>query len=226
MPADAPDAADAPDPHDPSPAVPGGAYLEPYRQAVADLGAGFAATLWGSEETQRLRFDILDSMLPLHGRRIVDLGCGQGDLLVHLRRVGVEPADYLGLDAMEPMIRHARERQLPGARFAVADLVRDAAVVRAAGAEVACISGTLNTMSLEQARRLVAVAFEASSVGVVFNFLSDRHHPRWADRNLTPARRFDAVDWLDWSLGHSSRVRFDQSYLDGHDATIAIMHDG
>lgn len=208
--------------------APGAPYLEPYRRAVADLGAGFAATLWGSEETQRLRFDIIDAMVPLHGRRVIDLGCGQGDLLAHLRQRGIAPSDYLGLDAMAPMIERARERQLPGARFAVADLLRDDAVIRAAGAagaEVACISGTLNTMTRDEARHLVAVAFEASSIGVVFNFLSDRHHPRWAGRDLTPARRFDPIDWLDWALGHSSRVRFDQSYLDGHDATIAIVHD-
>ena len=66
---------------------------------------------------------------------------------------------------------------------------------------------------------------KASAEAVVFNFLSTRHHPRFAGRDTTPARRRDPVAWLDFALGLSSRVAFTQAYLDGHDATIMIRHD-
>ena len=208
---------------------PGGsepAYLAPYRAEIERSGAGFSATLWGSREAQQRRFDVMNALVPLHERRVVDLGCGEGDLLAHLLGSGVRPASYLGLDAMAPMLDRARGRSLPRARFQVADLLRDEEVIAAAAPEVACISGTLNTMEPAEARALVGRAFEASRVGVVFNFLSDRPHRRWQDRPLGPARRFDTMDWLDWALGRSSRVRFYQSYLDGHDATIAMLRDG
>jgi hypothetical protein len=88
-----------------------------------------------------------------------------------------------------------------------------------------CLSGTLNTMNDDLARRVVRAAFDAAGQGVVFNFLSNRPHARWSGRDLAPARRFDTAAWLDWSLGLSSRVSFTQDYLDGHDATIMIRHD-
>ena len=60
---------------------------------------------------------------------------------------------------------------------------------------------------------------------MVFNFLSDRPHKRWADCDLAPAGRFDTAAWLDWAMDQSSKVAFTQDYLDGHDATILIRHD-
>ena len=66
-------------------------------------------------------------------------------------------------------------------------------------------------------------AFDAARVGVVFNFLSNRPHREWDGRDLTPARRYDTVDWLDWAMGRTPLVRFSQAYYRGHDATIAMF---
>lgn len=201
-------------------------YLAPYREAVRRHGAGFAATLWGSRETQVLRFDVMDDLLPLEGRRILDLGCGQGDLAARLMERGVGFTEFLGLDAVPEMIARAAGRDLPRCRFEVADLLSDPGALTAWPADVVCISGTLNTMDVSVARDLVARCFDLAAHGVVFNFLSDRPHERWEARELAPARRFPTIDWLDWALARTSRVRFDQMYLDGHDATIAMLHDG
>ena len=92
------------------------------------------------------------------------------------------------------------------------------------GADFVCFSGTLNTMDDETARRLVLAGYEAAAQGVVFNFLSDRPHSKWEGRDLLPARRFDTVAWLDWVLDLGPRVSFTQDYLDGHDATVMVMH--
>ena len=43
--------------------------------------------------------------------------------------------------------------------------------------------------------------------------------------DLSPARRFNTVRWIERSMRVSSRVAFRQDYLDGHDATIAILKD-
>ena len=71
-------------------------------------------------------------------------------------------------------------------------------------------------------RAALKASFEAAAVGVVFNFLSNRPDEQWHDKDLGPARRFDTIRWLDWSLHLTSLVRFAQDYLDGHDATIVI----
>ena len=207
---------------DSSPA-PSASYLTAYADAIARHGAGFDATLWGSTRTQELRFAVINSLLPLAGRSVVDIGCGQGDLAAWMARSSIDYTAYQGLDAMEPMVEKARSRNLPRASFAASDLLKDPGPIAAAQADVAVFSGTLNTMNDEQARRLITPAWESSRIGVVFNFLSDRPGEEWLDRDLTPARRFATLEWMDWALSLSPCVRFDQSYLGGHDATIAIV---
>ena len=55
-------------------------HLDPYRVAAREQGPGFAATLWGSPETQSLRFDIIDNMCGgLADTRVLDLGCGAAE---------------------------------------------------------------------------------------------------------------------------------------------------
>ncbi len=200
-------------------------YLNPYREAIQRFGPSFKATLWGAEETQRLRFDVIADLAAFGDCHIVDAGCGRGDLAQYLHQRSILFRKYTGIDAMEEMINVARERELPRCDFQVADIVSDPMLLVDLKPDFVCFSGTLNTMEETTARDLVRVAYDASAQGVVFNFLSDRFHARWADSDLTPAHRFNTLSWLDWAMSLSSRVSFTQSYLDGHDATILILHD-
>jgi hypothetical protein len=134
-------------------------------------------------------------------------------------------ARYVGVDAVPEMIEAAQGRGLERCEFLCRDAVAEPAILSSGGPDYAFISGTLNTMNERTARRLVGAAFGAAARGVAFNFLSSRAHPRYLERDTTPARRFDPVRWLDFALGLSSRVSFTQAYLDGHDATILIEHD-
>jgi len=200
-------------------------YLDPYRRAVEEHGAGFEATLWGTRRAQLMRFDVMSGLVDFDSRVIFDAGCGQGDLAAHLLEQRVDFTRYVGVDAMAEMIDAADKRNLDRSTFHAADILSDATVLTEAAPDVVCISGTMNTMDDETARRLVTTCFESVSEAVVFNFLSDRAHERWDGRDLTPARRFETTAWIDWALSLTSRVAFTQAYLDGHDATIAIWHD-
>lgn len=201
------------------------AYLQPYSEAVKLFGAGFEATLWNSPAAQVLRFDVMIDLAGIGQARVLDVGCGQGDLAVRLLERQVPIRAYVGLDAMPEMIESATRRNLPGCRFVTGDAVADPSLLGAGEPDFTCFSGTLNTMDDRTARKLIADAFAAAAKGVVFNFLSTRHHPRFAGRDTTPARRRDPVGWLDFALGLSSRVAFTQAYLDGHDATIVVRHE-
>ncbi|MHC5022485.1 MAG: class I SAM-dependent methyltransferase [Planctomycetota bacterium] len=200
-------------------------FLEPYRDAVARHGPSFEATLWGSRDAQVLRFDVMIDLAGFEGCTVLDAGCGRGDFARRLLEREVEFASFIGLDAMKAMIDSARALDLPRCRFEVADFVSEPAVLETGAPDYICISGALNTMDDESARGVVQAAFDAAAQGVVFNFLSNRPHPRWAGRDLTPARRFDTLAWIDWSLARTSRIAFRQDYLDGHDATIMLRHD-
>ena len=59
-------------------------------------------------------------LLPLTGRRVLDVGCGQGQWLGLLRRLGAEPERLAGLDLLEDRVARARER-LPGADLRAGD---------------------------------------------------------------------------------------------------------
>jgi len=208
-------------------------YLAPYDDALRAFGPGFRATLWGTEAAQVLRFDVQIDLAArpgdpggLEGEVLVDVGCGRGDLCARLTERRIPYGRFIGLDAMAPMIEDARGRGLPRAEFQVVDLLDDPRPLDSAEADVAFVSGTLNTMDTAAARHLVRRCFDATARGVVFNLLSSRPHPRWQDKPLGPAHRFDVVSWLEWCLGLTSRVEFTQSYLDGHDATFAMWHDG
>jgi SAM-dependent methyltransferase len=201
------------------------AYLQPYREAVERFGAGFEATLWNSREAQQLRFDVAIDLASFEGCVVLDVGCGHGDFAARLTERGVVYARYVGIDAVAAMIEEAAGRGLARSEFIAGDAIASPELLADVGADWACLSGTLNTMDDATAQGLVRAAFEASAQGVVFNFLSTRHHARWAGKDLTPARRFDPQVWIDFALNLSSRVVFTQAYLDGHDATVLIAHD-
>ena len=83
------------------------------------------------------------------------------------------------------------------------------------------MSGTLNAMPQSLAMELVSKAFSACTIGVAYNFLSNqcKHN---LEEDLTPASRFDTVQMLEQAFKLTRNVTFDQSYLDGHDATIIL----
>jgi SAM-dependent methyltransferase len=199
-------------------------YLEPYRQALARFGPSFEATLWNSRDAQVLRFDVMIELAGFTDAVVLDVGCGHGDLAWHLLEREIPFHRYVGLDALDELIEAARKRNLERCVFECADAVADPAAMTRQEPDYVCLSGTLNTMEEPVARGLVQAAFEASRVGVVFNFLSTRVASRWKGQNLGPAHRFDPVRWVDFALGLSPRVTFTQAYLEGHDATILVQH--
>jgi len=60
------------------------------------------------------------NMLPLTGRRVLDVGCGDGAVLRDLQRYGAEADDLHGVDLLTDRVERARELT-PGAHIEVAD---------------------------------------------------------------------------------------------------------
>ena len=209
---------DGPEPSDP---------LAAYRSAVRTLGPGFGATLWASPATQVLRFDVLIDLFGPHRLRdrvVLDLGCGDAALGQRLLDRGIKVGRYVGIDGVLEQVESAQGRGLEDATLVCEDLLASPGSLGRFGGEVALISGTLNTMSEDQARSLVAEAFSSVSIGVGFNFLSDRPASDRRESDLGPARRHDVLGWIDFALSLSPLVSFRQDHLAGHDAAILITH--
>lgn len=199
-------------------------YLKPYREAVTAFGAGFEATLWTDPKTQQLRFDVMLDLLDFSGVKILDAGCGAGDFGARLIDRNIAFESYIGVDGIEDQIQAARKRNLEHCTFRMADFVHDTSVLSTGNPDVIVISGALNTMRERVARSVVQAGFDAAGHAILFNFLSDRYHPRFEDQSLGPARRFATHKWIKWALQQTPLVAFRQDYLDGHDATILMRH--
>lgn len=89
--------------------------------------------------------------------------------------------------------------------------------------QIVCISGTLNTMTQQQAAGLLGAAWAAASESLLFNFLSDRAGPE-APAQTGPAYRLNTLGLLDWAMSQTPAVAFRQDYFPhGHDATILMQ---
>src|SRR6185295_11673582 len=86
------------------------AYLEPYRDAARQYGGGFLSLLWASPDTQAARFNAILRLENLASRSILDVGCGRADLLDFLAAKSIQPADYIGIEAIPELLDVAQAK--------------------------------------------------------------------------------------------------------------------
>ncbi|MCH2138601.1 MAG: methyltransferase domain-containing protein [Phycisphaerales bacterium] len=196
--------------------------LKAYEAAIARHGAGFEATLWGSPQTQALRFGVLADMLGRHrlmDASVLDVGCGDGAFVRWLREEGLG-ASVHGLDAMAPMIASAMEHGTRDATFDVCDVCATTEWCAAPSYDITLLSGTLNTMSDAQTMHVLDEAWHRCTVALAFNMLGNQPSPAWADKPLGPARRHDVDAITRWAAQNAVAVDVRDAYLDGHDVSI------
>jgi len=72
------------------------------------FGRDLKTLAYGSQRTQARKFDVLISAIKTRRVRILDVGCGFGDLYFHMTRLGFE-VDYTGVDIAGRIVELARE---------------------------------------------------------------------------------------------------------------------
>ena len=200
-------------------------YLQPYRDAEKTHGNNFEVTLWANKKTQHLRFRIFTELCYMHGKRILDAGCSRGDFAVYLLDSKIDYAKYVGLDGLDDVIQFAKDRNIPRSQFLAGDFVQDASLLATTSPQIIAISGTLNTMTDEQALAVLQNAWDATSETLIFNFLSDRVSDK-APKQGWPARRLPTSKILDWAFSQTPLLTFRQDYFpNGHDATIMMIKE-
>jgi SAM-dependent methyltransferase len=147
-----------------------------YQPRISPHLANFEVLDWAGPEAQQARFDVLTRQVDLSGEvSLLDVGCGLGDLLAHLRKASLE-VDYTGVDIVPEMLGLARQGH-PGARFVQADIFGDSSALAGEKFDVVYCSGALN-LNLGNnmqflARALPRMVSHAQEYAVV-NFLHAR----------------------------------------------------
>lgn len=179
-----------------------------YEDKVRRYGFDHRGLGFRSRTSQEKRFEALARLGDFHGRRLLDVGCGFGDLLRFLMERGIEPL-YTGLDICEPMIARCRESFAVGAgRFVVADVLEHEPDEPY---DYVVASGIFG-LDADDARARIAPTvqrmFSWCRLGMAVNFLSGRSPaPAEARVYVEPAEA------LELGLALSPAVRLDHSYL-------------
>jgi SAM-dependent methyltransferase len=155
-----------------------------YEPRISPRRPGHDIVDWAGIGSQEVRFRVLVENVPLANKRLLDIGCGVGDLYGYLSS-RVPSVRYTGVDLLEGMVRYARARY-PRARFEIGDVFGDGSPghERAMAGEtfdVVFASGTFNLNvgnNREFLPRAIARMFELSRELVVFNLLHERARSR------------------------------------------------
>jgi hypothetical protein len=190
-------------------------YLQPYLNAAQRHGAGFSSLLWASPRSQALRFATLARSCRLQDKVVLDVGCGRADFLDFLLRRAIQPARYIGLEAVAPLADAAESKHHPGAQIIRGDFVRDPGLLdQDADAIIFC--GSLNTVESFQFFQAIEMGWRFCRAQLAFNFLCS---PALA---AAPHLVWHSKDEVLGALGgHPAKIVVDDRYLVG-DCTVVM----
>lgn len=136
-----------------------------YHSGIVEHGYTPQGLRWHSKQSQEVRFHQLVSLLPYDTQSIADAGCGFGDLCGYIHSLGTYSLRYIGLDSLEVMVDEASKR--------TQEVVYqcDILVDPLPDAEFYLCSGSLNILTRNAAYLFIERCYQASSRGVIFNFL-------------------------------------------------------
>jgi hypothetical protein len=193
-------------------------YLKPYVSASEKYGSGFGTLLWASPQTQALRFKALLQAVDVHGKNVLDVGCGRADLLDYMLSRGRFPRSYTGIEAVDALATAAEKKRLANCQIVRGDFVEHPEFLEVS-ADVLFYSGSLNTMDADRFYNCLGIAFSAARQTLVFNFLASPFLA--ASSHLTWHKPEDV---LHFARGLSRRVGLFGDYLRG-DATISMWKE-
>lgn len=161
-----------------------------YEACLAAHGDTHRGVDWPNAEDAAKRYDVMLDVLD-HPQRppaasLLDLGCGAGHLLEHLRRVGRADVRYRGAD-ISPRFVELCQRKFPGESFTLVDVLREPDHLPAADFIVANgVFTEKRSLSWEcmwdYTQRMIASLFRKARVGLAFNVMS--HHVDWQRDDL------------------------------------------
>ncbi|MBF0603467.1 MAG: class I SAM-dependent methyltransferase [Nitrospirae bacterium] len=150
-----------------------GRIRELYGNRLKDLGPVVETVGWRSKEDQVLRFQVLTRGITLRGCRVMDVGCGLGDLIPFLDQQTGGDYDYLGIDLTPTLVDTAQSLYGgPGRRFLTGDILQ---MDDLSSVDVVLMSGALSFRigdNVAFAKTMLERMFALSRGVVAANFLT------------------------------------------------------
>lgn len=182
-----------------------------YHASIAEYGLNARGVHWHSQQAQAIRFEQLLALLPTDFKNVVDAGCGFGDLYTFMMNNYSKSIEYIGLDALDVMVKEAQLRTHQ--MIYQCNILKDSLP---AGDFYLC-SGALNILTRYEAHRFIRRCYDASNRGVIFNFLEGEDTS--STYNYLQKSQIEA-------LGHhlGARLKFRTEYYK-EDCTVAFYKD-
>jgi SAM-dependent methyltransferase len=136
--------------------------------------------LWDDAQKQAFRFNEIYSFVNNHTSSIIDIGCGNGELLPFMNRIG-HIGDYVGIDVNKNLISEARNR-FPKYTFHLINILEENPVFKS---DNVIISGLFNVnfgQDIEFIKQILKKAYEMSTKRLIFNAIST--HVNYTDSKM------------------------------------------
>jgi|10_taG_2_1085330.scaffolds.fasta_scaffold04571_9 SAM-dependent methyltransferase len=171
------------------------------------------------EQEQEIVYDFVASNFDATQESILDIGCGRGDFLRHIREIYQTDIKYHGVDMNKVLIGVAKELD-PDGEFTASNLFKldgnYAAdwVINIGGLSVIYEPVGEDFDQMDALKNTVIKMMELADVGIVVSLLSLNTPDAYDDTYLA----YDPIEVLDWSLNEfgqlGGNVRLDHSIAD------------
>lgn len=176
-----------------------------YQQSLGQFGHSDARSVrWGNLHDQQKRFAVLSQVMPLHGKSVLDVGSGLGDLYKYFLKQGIE-VDYTGIDIVREFVE-VSQAKYPQATF----LHQDIFEVKQRYDVVICSGGLSFKVkdNLSYYQDMIRVMYGLAKQAVSFNMLDNRIH---SDDDTYAA--YSPLEIADFCDTVASRVQIVTDYL-------------
>lgn len=185
-----------------------------YESCLAEHGASAKGMDWPNEKDLSTRFDVMLGVInePCQSLSILDLGCGVGLLIDHLKQRGFSKHfNYRGIDVSAKMIAAAKHRH-PDNHFEIRDILNNPLPFCAV--DFVIMNGVLTEkreLRFEQmedyAKALIKSAYHSCKYGVAFNVMSS--HVEWHREDLFHWPLDKAISFLVAECSRNIMMRMD-----------------
>lgn len=172
-----------------------------YNSNFQEFGSDIRSVGWSTVESQRLRYQILLNGEDLHGKSILDVGCGIGALIPTIKEQVGDDFRYIGVDVASNFISYCRERfSQKNVEFIEGNFLEiqlpEVDYVIASGVFTLKVQGMV-----EYAEQCLSKMFRLSRIACAANYLSAR-----ADYELEKNLHYDPITVLQAALKLSHNV--------------------